>query len=870
MNRTTAKNTTTPPTSPPPGAAVATDLVSRYKPIGGATDTMVGANGTILPAWLGLAPRMREVTADDLARREHQIARLIEDQGVPPSGADGEGNAAPRRAALDPIPFLMDTPGFEALAGALSQRARLLNRLVTDLLTEQACLREKILPPALLFANPRYQRAYHGLPVFGGRFVHVHASDVGIGPDGRWWSLGDHTQAPPGLGLMLENRVISARVHADWFGDLNVSRLTGALEILRETLSALAPRDRRNPRVVVLGHDPETAAGIEDEYLARYLGYTFAVGEDLATREGQTVLKTLGGAVPVEVVLRRIADDRVDPVELSPDATEGIAGLVDSQRREEVSIANMLGAQLGEAPGLMAFLDPLSRFYFGEDLRLPSAPTWWCGHAPALDHALANLDKLTVRSAFDAAAAPVSGAGLTAAEREDLAARIRATPERFVAQEPVGLGTTPAWNGQAITPERWSMRAFALLEGDEYVPAPGGVVRLGGEGRETGGYGGRGSEARVQDCWVLSQSEVSEPTLQAAPEERIVITRSGSEMPSRVAEKLYWLGRRIEAFEHMARLLRSLLTRATDDLPMDPPEGQLHPWLGLFTLVPGAESPTFETAPEVVRASIGGPSRPEGLGWLLGESVRFARAVRDRVPHDAWQLLTQTERRLHGAPGIGVGGRRSGMVDVSTFLDELILDASAFSGLVNENMTRSLAWQFLDMGRRVQRALDASKLLGAGLSVPTANERQTLAVLLDVCDSTMTYRSRYRSDVRVPSVLDLLLVDESNPRSVAFQLSGIVEHLGSLPRSNVSAPLDADQRTALGLLDAVRLADWEELASVDETGSRALLGSLTGRITDGLPIAERAFSARFLVHADLPKQFTAVGPTGPEEGSVAE
>lgn len=839
--------TATSPDSKHPG----NELVKSYSPRPGQVDTFVGPDGNVTPAWRLLADRLAEIDRDELEQRETQAAQILDDGTLLSAPPDQD----PRlRWPLDPIPFQLSAEEFTTLGRGLSQRARLLNRIVADLLGEQRALREKVVPPALLFANPRYHRAYHGLPVSKGRYLHVCGTDVIRGPDGKWWALGDVTNAPSGLGFVLENRIALSRVHADWFHRVPVSRLSESLGILERTLARLAPRNRRNPRIVVLGHPPETARGFEDEFLARYLGYTLAVGEDLATRGGQTVLKTLGGAVPIEVILRRIDDDACDPVELRPDAIEGIAGLVESQRQNQVSIANMLGAQLAEAPALRAFLGPLARFYENEDLVLPSAATWWCGHPQELDYVIEHISELVILSAFDRSSPPIDGRTLNRTERADLAGRIRAEPERFVGQARPVTSTTPGWSGGALEPSAWSMRAFSILDEDTPRPMPGGLVRLHDDddtleaGLSTGG--------RVQDCWVHTDRPVSLPAL-AATEGPIVLTRGGAELPSRVAEKLYWLGRRVEAVDQRARLSRALLARVDDlGVPEDEPENATPYWLSFFDLYD--EPATVATAAIRIRDDLLGSPTPTNLAGLLDLCYELARAVRDRISIDAWRLVVRTERRVAQATN-RLGGPTESL-RVAALLDDLVLDTAAFAGLMRESMTRTLGWRFLDMGRRVERATQTARLLESSLVEPREQERETLQFLLEVCDSSMTYRSRYLADIRLVPVIDLLAIDDTNPRAIAYQLARLNEHLDALPRESANVPLEPDRRTALGLLDAARLADPEALGQIADSGTREPLALLLQRIGEELPIVHNALNAKYLVHAELPKQFTAVDP----------
>ncbi len=897
-----------PPTqpTPPPAARPLTTppgLAEAYRAPSDGLDTMRDGRGALRDDWRAMAARLDATDGATLEHRRAQGQGVLDDNGILLAGP-----ASAHRLhlwPLDPVPFQLGEAAFSSLAAAMAQRATLLNRLAGDLLGEQRVLKEKVLPPALLFANPHYRRAYHGLPVRGGRYLHVYSADLVRAQDGQWWVQGDRTQAPSGLGFTLEHRIALSRVHADWLGEVPVQRHAPFFVTLRETLAGLAPRDRGNPHVVLLSEGLKGHRGFEDAFLARYLGYTLTVGQDLAVRRGETVLKTLGGARPVEVVFRRVDDDACDPVELDGASASGVAGLVESQRREQVSIANMLGTQLVEAPGLMAFLQPLCRFYFGEDLKLPSVATWWCGQAGERDYVLEHLDELYVYRAFDAGGDPIDARRLSATERDALVRRVRATPEAYVGQERVQRGTTPAWSGTGLEPWRWSLRGFAAMCGDGYRVLPGGLVRVAPR-PETLDYAPSADE-RTQDCWVHASGAVDRTTLLPPVDGPIALTRSGAELPSRVAENLYWLGRSIEQAEGRARLLRGLVTRLDLDVGVDAglddagldaelaaapvpdsatagatPAGDAV-WSRLLALV----EPKQEADPvgEQVAAtnSVRGRDRASALwsrAWgaaldppggmnlrqAVSECVRLAQAVRDRLSVDAWRLVSRTDRDLTRAGEAGTGAADG--ADLEGLLHHVVLELVAFGGLMSESMTRTLGWRFLDLGRRIERAIQTAELIRVVAGTPGTDEREALEAALEVCDSGMTYRSRYLADLRLVPALDLLLSDEINPRSVAYQLVRIEQHVNALPRgADTDVARDPEHDAALALLDAVRAAEPGALVQGPADAPRRPLVDLLERVATELPKIDAALAARYLVHAEPPRAFDAIGPLTDAGGS---
>ena len=288
---------------------------------------------------------------------------------------------------------------------------------------------------------------------------------------GHWIALGDRSQGPSGAGYAVENRIVVSRTLPEEFQNLNVVRLASFFIALQNTLASLANNHRDNPRVVLLSPGPRSSRYFEDVYLARYLGYTLVEGGDLTVRGDGVYLKTLGGLLAVDVIFRRMGDARCDPLELRPDSRAGIPGLMQVVRDGRVVVANALGSGFLEAPLLQAFLPDACRFLLGEELKLPSVRTWWCGRPDDLKYVEAHLDQLVVRHAYRHHNVKVHiGSNLAYDERARLIAEMRLRPSQFVAQEPVVGSTAPVLAGDRLQPWHVTLRAFAVAtEGDYQI-----------------------------------------------------------------------------------------------------------------------------------------------------------------------------------------------------------------------------------------------------------------------------------------------------------------------------------------------------------------------------------------------------------------
>jgi uncharacterized circularly permuted ATP-grasp superfamily protein/uncharacterized alpha-E superfamily protein len=827
-------------------------LLEEYSPRPGVYDEAVHRLGQVRPLWKPFVEGLDKLGSVDLHRRWEQAQRQITRDGFTYNPYEAEG-APGRPWVLDAIPLLLHESEWQGIEAGLAQRATLFDLILKDLYGPQQLIRDRQLPPEAFFGHPTYYPAYHGLhdPALG--FLHLYAADLARSPDGRWWVVSDRSRAPFGLGYVLENRIVTSRMLPALFRECKVQRLASFFIALKESLRERAARYKDNPRVVIWTKGPQSRAYFEDAYLARYLGYQLVEGGDLAVRENRVMLKTLGGLLPVEVIFRRLEDEDCDPVELNPDSLSGVAGLLEVVRSGNLSMANPLGSRLVESPLFMAFLPGICRYLLGEDLLMPSVATWWCGEKHEHQYVIEHLDELMIRKACRVAdEPPLRPALMSREEKQNLIEQIRARPQDFVGQETVIRSTTPVWSRQGVMPWSLALRGFLVRKGQGYIALPGGLARVASEpmlleqAMTTG--------ERSQDVWIRSEKPIEEVSLLNPPGQMVKLRRGGAELPSRVADHLFWLGRSVERAEGTARLLRTVLGHVTGENEFGPEvrvllralaeQGQIDP----DYVVPGLDE-TLPRIDEMLPRAIFDTGRARSLRSTIKEAFRLISIVRDRLSIDAWRLIHRIDEASRRSPG--------DVTDVLEFLDRLILDLVAFAGLAAESMTRTQGWRFLDLGRRVERAWQGSMLLRSTLIVPSEEEQPVLEALLQTADSLMTYRSRYLATVQTGPVLDLLLTDETNPRSVAFQLAAIVNHVNDLPRDEQQALLNPEQKLALSLLNVVRLSEIHDLTQATSQAQRESLGRLLKRLCDQLPRFSDAMSARFLIHAGLSRHFAS-------------
>ncbi len=831
----------------PSGSLRPSGLCAGYVPPSTVFDEMEERDGSVRPHWNMFINLLDDLGPAELGRRWETAKQLIHDNGVTynvygdPAGMDRPWN-------LDAIPILFGADEWTRIESALTQRAKLLDLIIADIYGPQRLLHEGLLPPELVYAHPGFLRPLHGVQVPGNRWLHVYAVDIGRSADGQLWAMGDRVQAPSGAGYTLENRIVISRALPDVFRDCRVQRLATFFRTMRDTLRAMAPHNRDNPRIVLLTPGPYNETYFEHAYLARYLGYTLVEGGDLTVRDNAVYLKTLGGLQQVDVIVRRQDDDFCDPLELRQDSSLGVPGLVQAVHAGNVAVTNALGSGMLETPALMGFLPSLCRYFLNEDLKLPSVGSFWCGEATACQHVLANLHRMVIKPTFPGTGMGlVFGDSLTQQRLDELRTRILTCPRDFVGEEQITLSTAPVLVGDRVEPRHVVLRSHLVASADSYSVMPGGLTRFSARADSMIVSMQRGGGSK--DTWVLSGGPIDTFSLLQPAGQSIELNRSGGDLPSRVADNLYWLGRYMDRAESLARLARGILARLADQNLENSPELQL-----LFASVTRDavkdETEDQQRHPEQRLASIlFNDKYPQGLQSTLASIYRLASLVRDRISIDTWRIINRFDRDFPPAGAYGVQ-----INEILPALDRLIITFAAFGGLAMESMTRGYAWRFLDMGRRVERSLSLLALFRATLTTSIEREAPLLEAVLEIADSAMTYRRRYLSTLQAAPVLDLLLADESNPRSVAFQLARLAEHVEQLPRTASAARRSPEERILLRMLTGVRLMDVQQETQLGPDNHRDRLDQMLIALTGDTYALSDSISQSYLSHAVASRQ----------------
>jgi uncharacterized circularly permuted ATP-grasp superfamily protein/uncharacterized alpha-E superfamily protein len=800
------------PTTEPNLAPTPSGLFASYQPRPEDFDEIRAVSGALRPHWQPLVQGLERIGRDGVRERSESARQLLREHGVT-YNVHADGESAERTWELDLLPLAIDAQEWAQLEAGLIQRTRLLNLVLADIYGPQQLLKDGLLPPALLHANPGFLRSCHGIRPPRDLYLTLHAVDLTRAPNGRWWVLSDRTQAPSGVGYALENRAILSRILPDEFREFGAQRLSGFFDRRKAGLRSLAPWTS-SPNIVLLTAGPYSETYFEHAYLARFLGYQLVEGSDLTVRDQRVYLKTLEGLQPVDVIIRRVDDTWCDPLELRGDSILGVPGLVEAARAGNVAISNALGAGAVETTALLAFLPALAQHLLGEKLLIPNVATWWCGQESERNYALWALKSLVVKRAFAGVhGEPSFGEKLDPAALDDLAARIRANPHAYVGQERVALSTAPTWNGTALEPRPLILRCYICATPEGFAVMPGGLTRVSAAPDSpivSSRYGGGSKDTWVRSLGPVDNAASSESGTPSTRQERIV-----SHVPSRVVENLFWLGRYAERLEDTTRLLRTALSRlAGEGGPAE--EGELAGlarWFTRLELIPARFAGPLDThaLASELRELVFERNRVGTVRDLLGRVSFLTASVRDRLSGDTWRILHQLQTEFPSSMS------RATPSAILQALHRLIFQLAAFVGMEMENMSRGHSWRFLDMGRRLERAINLVANVRAALA--TSRDGTALLPLLEYTDSTMTYRRRYMARPELPTTLALLLTDESNPRSLAFQFKALGRHFSELPGAGEAGPEETQFSEIASLLTDT---DVLELASEGEPARRRL------------------------------------------------
>jgi len=742
-----------------------------YRPLPGIPDEFIGPDGQPKAFWQEL---LELLSPDEMDHALAVARRHIRDLGV----SYRVGNEAKERTwPVSTLPLLISDKEWQEISSGIKQRAAMFEALLADVYGPARLVSDGILPAAVVAGSKEFLRPLVGVAPPGGKWLHLYAADIGRGPDGRWWVLNDRAQAPSGAGYALQNRLAMSRAHQPAYASMNVQRLAPFFRAFRSGLAAGA--DRSDPRLCLMTPGPYSQSYSEQSYLARYLGLLLVEGDDLVVHDGKVHVRTIAGLKRADVLWRRVDADYIDPLELNGESRLGVPQLISAIRNGSVIVANMPGAGFIEARALLGFIPRIARHLIGEDLAMPNIATWWCGQAQPREKVLENLDTMSIAGAFSerlpgfATGHNLVGSDLDPATLDKVRAAITARGIDYVGQEVVRLSTAPVFEDGRLMPRPFVLRVFAAATPDGWQVMPGGYCLISDKADARAVSMGDGVQSA--DVWVLSHAPVVAETLLPS-RENVQIRRILGNLPSRAADNLFWFGRYLERAEAMLRIVRCLSTR-TVDLDFAAGEGA-NPIQRLAGLLVAWGAVSADHGRDPIPAQMATALVSESQYGSVLSSVRMAygaaSVIRERLSVDSMKLLATLEAQLQLKPG-----DLEDETEAFQVANDALSTLAAIAGLAQENVNRVAGWRFLDIGRRVERAINTCRVVRnfAGENATAAE----LDILLDLIDSQITYRSRYLIGVALAPVRDMALLDPYNPRSVGFQVAQLREHLSTLP-----------------------------------------------------------------------------------------
>lgn len=691
-------------------------------PVGDCYDEAVDADGAMRPAWTSAWSFLGGREVGELREWQRQADRLLDAEGAGhlvhelSDERQGSGITAQSR------PWRVDPVPL-----VIEQRDF---RRLTHGVVQRARLLEAVLEdlsgqqrlvrrgivPAQRLYGARSLRSTLSAHTPQRWLTHL-AVDVVRGADGRWRVVQDIADAATGAGYALLNRSVLSRVMSEAMRSSSVTSIAGFSDTLRQALSTAAPAERRNPRTVVLGGGPNHPSYIEHSYMAVQMGFHLVEAADLVVRANRVWLRALEGLEPVDVVYRRIDDAVLDPLDTG--SSGGVPAITWAARSGGVVLANAFGTRVVEELGSSTWAEAAAVELLGEDLELG---VWCTGD---------------------------------------------------------GLATSPCWTPSVSTP---IAPGHVVLRLHVAIGSDGAVVMEGGNGRvlAQGDHPAEPTARSSKDVWVVGGGMAGGRVTVMPSQGQVDF---GASVTRRTADGLYWMGRAAERAEVAARVARVIAGQLDQDSGLVSVGGG--DWaMGALALLRSGRGGPASPAGSVSTTGPGSSSQFEQIESELSDVRRVvatqvsilldeAMAVRPYLSTTTGRVLTRLASVASDllTPGAAVDD-----------LDLVLVDLAALAGLSMESVVRGPAWRFLDMGRRLERAL---AILGS-IEAALAPAVQPLAfqplseTLLWTNESLVAYRRRYRSDIELTAVLDLLVHDDANPRGLAFQLDRMREHVASL------------------------------------------------------------------------------------------
>ena len=808
------------------------NLLQNYQSTLNSYDEVLDKDGRIKPYWNTLFATLEKLGMEELKVRNQEVISKLRENGVTYNVYEGtEGLNRPW--ILDPIPFLIEQKEWNQISKGLQQRAILMDMIFKDIYGPRNLVKNGVIPAELVFANNGFLRSCHDVKLPGETQLVLCAIDMARGPDGQMWVVDNRTQAPSGTGYALENRSVMSKLLPEMADGMYVNKLSPYFNAFQDSILKYSSRSKEGPNIVYLTPGPNNEAYFEHAYLASYLGYTLAQGEDLVVRDGSVWLKSIDGLEKVDVIIRRIDDDWCDPLELREDSKLGVPGLLQAIRLGNVKVLNPPGSGVLENHAFLAFMSNICKYFLNEDLIMPSIATWWCGHEKELNFVLGNIDKLIIKKANRKSKfRSIYGRLLSFQEREQLKLQIQKAPFDYIAQEEVSLSTTPSLIDGNIVPRYAALRGFLVAEDNGYRVMQGGLTRsspVKDRFQVSNQYGGLS-----KDTWIVSDKtrrETEKISILSQP-----AVKKHVSLPSRSAESLFWVGRYCERTVSSLKFINIVINALNQERYFSGSMKKTHINILLKALTnltatyPGFiedESKRRDPYPEIINI-VSDSTLPGSIVSNISYFLNSVAAVRNQWDIEIWRIVDVIEHGLINARK----GSQMNSSNIQRTIDSLNNSMVTFIGVIGETMPRDKGYLLLDTGKLIERILSRISVIQScfGIKHDTSIENEFIEVVLQYHHLLVNYRQIYKSQLSVEAMIDMVLLETSLPYSMVHMLDELSSNLSKLSPASKRDRLNEAERAVLEASTLIKLSDINSLNVWNSANERETLFELLSKV----------------------------------------
>lgn len=759
----------------------------------GLYDEMFNKDGVVQEHWKQLYENLQKLSIDELVKKQYEIDWQLNENGVTYNIYDDKQTK--RKWSLDPIPFVLGIQEWNSLKQGIIQRAKLLDLIFKDIYGEQKLLKEGIVPCEILFNDSHFTREVCG---FDENYfnLYYYAADLSRGPDGKFWIISDKTDSPSGLGYAIENRLTTNNISKDLVKDIQIHRIGEFIDSFKESIMEYG--DISNPFVVMLSPGPYNETYFEQSYLSSILKCELVRGEDLLVKDSVLYLKNLQGLKQVDIIIRRVDDRYCDPLELQNDSQLGVPGLLDVLRQKNAVMINPIGIGVLENPALNPFMNNICKYFFNEPLIISQIATWWCGQEKEKEYVFKNLNQLIIKSIDKKDPHNIFiGSGLSEIQKAALISKINKNPYIYIAQERIEFSSVPSFDGKKIDSRKNSIRIFCYKQDQEYNVMNGGLVRISSnkDAFIVSNQNGGGSK----DLWILTNKE---ETIKIDSHHDFYTSYNDISLGSlttKKAENIFWLGRYLQRSIITARMIRLYLKYIMENYRSEN-VSILEKSLDLYAK---AITHLTMTYPGFLGEKV---NRTKELNSIIKDSYRIGSLsftlsmlnnvninIKNLLSNQSWKVFDKLESSWSEYST----SQELKYTQHVESLDDFLIYLSAYKELIQESISKEQGLVFYKIGSNLEMALlFISKIRSLLTYKHTKHEEyEILQFVLNSYDGLNTYKSTFKTNINLPTVVTFLIFQKNYPKSLFSIVKNMIKLLDIIyDEQNIKSNLDGSQK----------------------------------------------------------------------------